>query len=134
MSKPREYTNKEIRDMVLGQVWDMVDYWAECPPTNRNLRERMAGLAFSILTMIDGDCIALPAFRVCSDPHADDKEYRRSRGINWFPENEGELNGEITEIPLHEVFFELDPKRNDNETWRRLLEDIEIFFPDDEIT
>lgn len=86
MSEPREYTTEEVRDKFLSHVSRMVDYWlreSRTPATE----EKMEGLAFSILTALDGCSADLPGFIVAPSPHADDKEYLRESGKNWYPEN-----------------------------------------------
>jgi len=112
MSEPRELTGDEVRDIFLDRVWEMVDYWNEESRVT-NPRDKLSGLAFSILAMLDGSNIGIPAFRICPDPHPDDKEYRREQGENWFPDNaDVELKGEITTLPLHEFFHQRDPRNS----------------------
>jgi len=107
---PRSLTNEEIRDIVLDQMWALVDYWA-AEAREIDKREKLAGLAFSILAMLDGSSIAIPAFRICTAPHSDDQEYHKKRGENWFPNNSDvEMEGEITELPLHEFWHRRDPR------------------------
>jgi len=71
MPEPRELTGDEVRDIVLDQIWEMVDYWNE-ESRATDPRDKLSGLAFSILAMLDGSNIQIPAFRICPDPHPDD--------------------------------------------------------------
>jgi hypothetical protein len=95
---PRPLTRDEVQKHFLEYIEVLVDYWerAEGP---RSTRDRLEGLAFSILVMLDGES-ALPKFSVCSDPHPNDKEFHRSQGENWFPEEGCDIAGD-----LHERFF-----------------------------
>lgn len=79
---PRPYTADEIRAMFLRHVWEMIDYWDSEKPDKR---EAMEGLAFSLLTALDGGLIQLPPFLVIPSSQPEDKEYLRSQGENWFP-------------------------------------------------
>lgn len=79
----REYTEQECRDMLLDHIWHMIRYWK----TTETDRDRMEGLAFSILVALDGEAADLPKFIVAPDPRPDDKAYCQGRGVNWWPEN-----------------------------------------------
>lgn len=78
----REYTAQEIRQQVLAHVKTVVDYWAALPGIS--VEERCDGVAFSILTMVDG-CGSLPAFTISVDAHTEDKDLHISEGKNWYP-------------------------------------------------
>lgn len=105
MASPRELTEDEVREQFLRLVWKCVSDWEKVP--NKNMRERLSGLAFSLLVILDGDSVAIPGFTVCPDPHKDDKSYRSEKGKNWFPEENCNIAGE-----LHELFYELGPKNS----------------------
>lgn len=100
MGKPRQYTEDEVREMFLRHVWLMIDYW---DANKQDKREAMEGLAFSILTTLDGCAMALPGFAVIPQPHPDDKQFCIGEGENWFPPfdttNPCDIGG-----GLHEVF------------------------------
>ena len=97
MTEPRAYTSEEATKMFIDHVRTMVMYWNNLPGLDmatgieRTQLDRLDGLAFSILTLLDGDSMALPMCRVLVDPHPE--------GENWF-EPETELDG-----PLHELFY-----------------------------
>lgn len=98
----REYTEEEIRNKFLDYVWNLVEYWKKVD--GKDWGERMEGLAFSILSTIDGSSISLPSFILAPDPHPDDKEYHIKKGENYYPENyeldvKCNING-----GLHELF------------------------------
>ena len=108
--EPRAYTAEEVRDMMLNHIHTMVDYWAgvEAMRGDRPLtvKDRVEGVAFSILVMLDGHSMTLPSVTLKLDPHPDDKEFMRSEGENWF-----EPGMEITDV-LHDHFY----KKPGNET------------------
>lgn len=81
---PRAYTSEEVRDQILDHLRDLVDYWAD-PDIAKgyDTKERLSGLAFSILATLDG-CSDLPAFTLVPCPHEDDKEFHISEGENYF--------------------------------------------------
>ena len=103
-TEPRAYTPDEVQGMLLDHIWNLIDYWNDLD-TERDRRERMSGLAFSILSMLDGCSMGLPGFLVTPIPHSSDKEYHRDEGQNWFPEDKPDLG------MLHEAFGSRDPKR-----------------------
>jgi len=97
MSKPREYTREEIRKMFLDHFTGMIAYW-EKETRVESVHDKLHGLAFSILTALDGGAADLPGFKVVPCPHPSDKEYHRQHGENWFPEDT-DIGGS-----LHEEF------------------------------
>ena len=109
--EPREYTAEEVRGMFFAQLRIMVDSWAGDFPKPKTTRERLSGLVFSILVMLDGHSGHGPGFRVCPNPHPGDKQYNIDDNENWFPENaDAELAGEITALPeLLHYAWELTP-------------------------
>jgi hypothetical protein len=105
----RELTAEEVRERFLGHVRGLVDYWLRVE--GRDERRRMEGLAFSVLAALDGDSCDLPAFIVAPLPHADDREFRRDEGEDWFPENHavaGQVRADIAGR-LHEHFYPTVP-------------------------
>lgn len=99
MSKPRQYTTDEVREKLLSYVRGLVDYWDK---TDRPRKESLSGLAFSILSTLDGGSVEVPGFVVAPSPHESDEEYHRQRGENWYPrvESEHDIAG-----CLHELFY-----------------------------
>lgn len=82
MSKPRMLTTDEVRERFLDHVRTLAAYWNDVP--NQTTRDKLDGLAFSIMVLLDGGT-GLPGFKVTPNPHAADKEYHRREGSNWFP-------------------------------------------------
>lgn len=98
--KPRQYTAEEVGEMFLKHVWVLIDYW---DTKKENKLNALEGLAFSILSALDGESAVLPAFMVIPMPHEQDADYYISQGENWFPpydsENPCDIGGS-----LHEKF------------------------------
>jgi hypothetical protein len=105
-SRGRAYTTEEVRERFLRYIWETVEYWEEY---GTDTREKLEGLAFSILATLDGSTLAFPPFIVAPFPHPDDKQCHRDAGERWFPET----RAVPTDIAgsLHELFFLLRPRR-----------------------
>jgi hypothetical protein len=85
VNKPREKTEQEVRNEFLDYIRSLVDYCEQ--QSDRNLREKLELLAFSILVGIDGNAGGLPAFILAPYGHKEDKEYHISNGNNFYAEN-----------------------------------------------
>ena len=111
MSEPREYTAEEVRELVYAHFWSIIDYWSNLPDIDK--RDAVSGCVFSVLSMLDGSTLGLPAFAIVTEPHPLDKEFHQKRGENWFPENDtSSQRGNIADVMLHEFFHKADPKRS----------------------
>ena len=90
MSEPRAYTADETRDMILQQIKATVRYWANLPEVDQatgrkqTVEDRCDGVAFSILSMLDGATMTLPAFDLVPMPHDEDQAFHKANGENWF--------------------------------------------------
>lgn len=67
--------------MVLDHLRGMVEFWKG---VDQPEAEKLDGLVFSMLVMIDGGSGFMPAFKLIPDPHPDDEAYHRSEGENWW--------------------------------------------------
>ena len=89
----RAWTEEEIREQFLDHVRNTIDYWKTVDldlkvfPNEDELTRRMNGLAFSILTALDGEAMAVPGFKVIPNSHPDDKQYYIDNGENWYPDD-----------------------------------------------
>lgn len=93
---PRPYTEEEAREAFLGHLRALIVSWESLP--QKTSREKLEGLAFSILSTLDG-CSRLPAMDLVLRPHETDEAYCRETGENWW------LDGMvINETMLHEQF------------------------------
>lgn len=99
----REYTTDEIREKFLRHVWNLIEYW-EKEDRPGSTRERLEGLAHSILATLDGASAELPSFIIAPSPHESDKAYHKKEGENWYPENKASVNGDIGGA-LHELLY-----------------------------
>jgi hypothetical protein len=98
----KEKTVDQIRDEFLTHVEHLVEYWDK---NTKDKREAMEGLAFSIMSTLDGSSMALPAFLVAPFPHESDKEYHIENESDYYPYNdESKINGDIAGC-LHELIF-----------------------------
>lgn len=77
---PRAYTPEELRGRVLDHIRLMVEYWATLPGLDTH--SRCDGVAFSILTMIDGSADQPPMALVALSSD-EDKQYYVEKGENW---------------------------------------------------
>jgi len=82
--EPRVMTADEVEAEFLRHVAGIVDYWDKESRVT-SAREKMEGVAFSILVLLDGGAALLPAYAVSPRPHPSDEEYRRGQGQNWYP-------------------------------------------------
>lgn len=104
--KPRAYTEKEVRKLFLQYVWQLVRYWQ----TQENTKdEAVEGIAFSILSTLDGSSVVLPAFAVIPTPHSDDRDYHIKEEQNFFPDFDSSKHCDIAGS-LHEIFYSCQPE------------------------
>jgi hypothetical protein len=101
--KPTEYTEEEVRDQFLNYIREMVDEWDAA--NNKTTKEKLNGLAFTILAAIDGNSPDVPSFILAPFPHEDDKQYKIDNGENYYPDNNGiDVKCDIAG-DLHEKFY-----------------------------
>ena len=105
MSKEvRELTNDEMKTHFLSYIHDLVEYWEKEDRTPA-VRDKLEGLAFSILNAIDGGSAELPAYALIPLGNPDDIEYAISQGKNYYPEETEDIAGS-----LHDTFMDLSKK------------------------
>jgi hypothetical protein len=65
-------TVDQARDNLVSHIWSLIHYWRMVDP-GRSTDYKMEGLAFSILTMLDGESLNLPAMSVTpiADPDSE---------------------------------------------------------------
>lgn len=96
--KPKAYTPEEVREMFLDQLRATKKYWLN-ESRVKTESERMDGLVFSILVMLDGGTMDLPAFDLIPSPHEGDKDYLTSQGEKYFSKEV------INDCQLHELWY-----------------------------
>lgn len=82
----RAYTKDEMREEFLEQIRILVNYWggdSDNKVKEKTSKEKLDGLAFSILNIFDGSTV-LPAFDIVVRPHKDDKKYNIERGEKYY--------------------------------------------------
>ena len=97
---PRQWTNDEVRDKFLKHVAMLTKYW-DTQVGNKTSKEKLEGLAFSILSTIDGCNYGLCGFQMIPHVHPDDKEYNKENGDNWYPpptDNKHDIAGGLHEL------------------------------------
>lgn len=94
--EPRELTEEEVRERFLKQVAVLIQYW-ETESRTPDLHGKMTGLAFSILSMLDGCSMGIPGFIVAPSTNRDDKAHRQAHHEDWYPQNhEANVNCDIS--------------------------------------
>jgi hypothetical protein len=90
-NQSRAYTEEEIRDQFLHHVAHLVQYWnsevGSNVPEDESSRGRLEGLAFSMLSAIDGCSMSLPGFTLKPYPHPTDKQYHIDNDENYYPDD-----------------------------------------------
>lgn len=101
----REYTVEEMQEMFIKKIWEYIHYWQGDKILNP--AEKLEGLAFSILNLIDGS-YSLPSFLLIPVPHQEDKKESIDNEENYWIDQSDKL-GDIKSINgnqlLHEIFF-----------------------------
>lgn len=102
-------TKEEARERFLKEVWNIVWCWEKRAPDKTQL-ERLEGVAFSILTLLDGDVGTHPGYLVIPNETPEDQQWRKDQGDDWYPlnvvsEDECDIGG-----GMHEHFFPLKPQ------------------------
>ena len=100
----KELTKKEVRENFGSHAAYLTKYW-ENESRAKTSKEKLEGLAFSLLAALDGSCGAIPSFMVIPMPHKDDKKYCIQHGENYYPESKiNPLKGCDIAGSLHEIF------------------------------
>lgn len=83
-NKLRAYTEEEIADMIYAHLEALARYWAR---ESRAIDpyDKCMGMAHSMLSVLSGSTVNLPAFDLIPCPHPDDKSFHEENGENWFP-------------------------------------------------
>lgn len=97
----RAKTAEEAREAFLDQIRTYVSYWASNNVGDKTVRERLDGLAFSILNILDGTSSGLPAMDIVLRPHSDDKAYCQEEGETWYEDGQT-INADIM---LHDLWY-----------------------------
>lgn len=101
----RPITPEELRAKFIKQIDLIVKTWSKTPNYS-SVSYLCYGVAFSILALIDGASIGMPAFDLVARPHPDDKGFHQKRGENWI--EDGTTINE--DVELHHLFSEGERK------------------------
>ena len=113
MRKPREIKKEEARKMFLGTVLGIAQHWAN-ESRETDVQKKCEGVAFSIMSLLDGCNGNLPGFLLIPCPHPDDKEFMKSEGDDWFKEvPENVVDYDIGGNRLHDLFSEMRNEKID---------------------
>ena len=77
----RAKTAEEVRKELLESIRVLVGYWSR---QNMPELEKIEGVAFSILNIIDGTSRGLPSIDLTLRPHPDDKQYAIDNGDDYY--------------------------------------------------
>lgn len=92
----REKTITEVQQDLIDHIWDLIEYW-EKESRAKTPRDKLEGLAHSILSTLDGCSMNLPRFAIIPNPHPDDKQYYIENGEDWYPDNV-DIGGELASL------------------------------------
>lgn len=95
-AEAREYTKDEMQELFIAHIRGLVEYWSTVEEPGLSTRDRLSRFAFNMLVVLDSGT-ELPAFRLLPYPHPDDKEFLRSQGKKWFPEDGCDIAGHLHE-------------------------------------
>jgi hypothetical protein len=94
---PSVLSQEEMQRRFLQYLKTLAHYWADLDPAFARYnpetdgksfaRYQLEGFVHSLLVLLDGGASGLPAFRLIPDPHPSDAEFRRERGMDWWPES-----------------------------------------------
>lgn len=99
MTECRPYTKEEAEELFLERIWILVEYWTNLKKESE--KDKLEGLAFSILNMFDGTSGGWPAMDIVLRPHPDDEEYCKKIGKNYWVDGMYINDGTM----LHEKFY-----------------------------
>lgn len=110
VEKPRPWTSDETADQIVSHCARMAEYWATTP-NGGTLEERCHGVAFSLLSGLDGSSMNIPPFDLVPSADESDRDYHIENGENYYiPEN-------VVSTALHERYHriqkEMFPKYGD---------------------
>ena len=87
----RALTEDEARERFLDHVWTLIRFW-QAESKTQDTQGKLEGLAFSILSALDGSAAGLPRFIVAPSPHKEDREFCAREGLDWWREEGDDRN------------------------------------------
>lgn len=98
----RELREEEVQELFLNHVRALVKYWGE--GLDEKAQDKLSGLAFSILTAIDGCAGDLPGFILAPLCSESDIEFYKESNMDYYPISPKNINCDIAGT-LHEKFY-----------------------------
>lgn len=95
----RQHTQEEIREKFLAHLAALPAYWAAVE--GKTTEEKLEGLLFSVLVVLDGGSGDLPAFEVIPSPHPTDEAFHKDEGSNWWPSWPEDLSEREDIVTVH---------------------------------
>lgn len=102
---PRVLTIDEVRERLCMRIHHLVTYWHFLPQAS--MRERLDGLAWSILSTLDGEALDMPGFIMQPRSCPEDEAFYRERGDCWYPSGidiAGALHEQFTKPSKEETY------------------------------
>lgn len=96
---PRAMTQAEMRHIFVETLRRDARYWATVQ--GRSVEDKLLGLGFSFLVMLDGATDGLPAFEIVPVPHESNEAYHRENGTNWWPAPFGATRKIVESFGIH---------------------------------
>lgn len=107
----REKTLEEMQKEFLSHVWTMIDWWDKETRVS-SPREKLEGLAHSILTAIDGESAAVPGYKLIPMMAEEDKKYYIAHSENYYPEGV-DIAGSLNDMLFNEEFLKRNRESNE---------------------
>lgn len=98
----KELKEEEIRELFLDHVRNLVEYWGN--GLDDNAKDKLSGLAFSILTAIDGCAGDLPGFILTPVCSKEDVKFYKEHNMDYFPISPDNIKCDIAG-GLHDNFY-----------------------------
>jgi hypothetical protein len=100
----KEKTVDEMREEFLSHVRTLIKYWDEVdgPDSPKTTKDRLAGLAFSILVTLDGGAADIPGYLIIPNSSEEDKGWYKQQGEDYYPIPPQDIKGDIGGF-LHEL-------------------------------
>lgn len=121
----KEITVEEARHLFLTHVAVLVDYW-EKESRVKTSQEKLEGLAFSLLTMLDGGSAGLPGYQIIPRSYQQDVEYAKEQGYDYYPENIDITQDQALHEEIYKYFEGKAPKFPDLYDFGAYLSDLRM--------
>jgi hypothetical protein len=104
---PRAYTSEEVTEQLMESIAHSIHYW-QTNPACGSMERRVSGVVHSVLSILDGRTIPLPAFDLVPAPHVEDKSSCIEDGENYY-DRKAVISTDLTSL-LYPTLRELYPE------------------------